>query len=337
MRVMRVERHTGPHGELRALFELADDSAAELDGYIDDGVVLVALEDGERIGHLQLTQASGAAEIKNMAVVPAHRGAGVGRALIAAAAELAREQGHHRMLVATGAADVGNLRFYQREGFRMRSVDRDAFIEATGYPPGIVVEGIELRDRVWFDREIGPAPAADGAAVHVLLVTGSTRARSTNTAALRAAAASAAADVATVLYDRLDDLPHFDPDDDFAPLPPAVAELRELIAWADGILFCTPEYAGALPGSFKNLLDWTVGGGEMDGKPAAWINVAGQGRGEKAHASLEIVLGYVAADVRPAARVPLSHRDVDDAGAIASAELRTAVGEAFRAFADSLR
>lgn len=24
-------------------------------------------------------------------------------------------------------------------------------------------------------------------------------------------------------------------------------------------MFCTPEYAGALPGSFTNLLDWTVG------------------------------------------------------------------------------
>ncbi|MGD0240963.1 MAG: NAD(P)H-dependent oxidoreductase [Streptosporangiaceae bacterium] len=34
------------------------------------------------------------------------------------------------------------------------------------------------------------------------------------------------------------------------------------------------EYAGTLPGSLKNLLDWTVGGGEIYGKPAGWINVA---------------------------------------------------------------
>lgn len=45
-----------------------------------------------------------------------------------------------------------------------------------------------------------------------------------------------------------------------------------MTAAADAVLFCTPEYAGALPGSFKNLLDWTVGGGETYGKPAAWIN-----------------------------------------------------------------
>jgi GNAT superfamily N-acetyltransferase len=151
-----IERHTGPHSELRELFELADDSAAELDGYIEDGIVLVAVEDGRRIGHLQLTDTGGAAEIKNMAVVPERQGRGIGRTLIAAAVELAREQGHGRVIVATGAADVGNLRFYQREGFRMHSIERDAFTEANGYPPGIFVDGIELRDRVWLDREIGP-------------------------------------------------------------------------------------------------------------------------------------------------------------------------------------
>jgi NAD(P)H-dependent FMN reductase len=42
-----------------------------------------------------------------------------------------------------------------------------------------------------------------------------------------------------------------------------VADLRRQIEAADAVVFCTSEYAGALPGSFKNLLDWTVGGGEV--------------------------------------------------------------------------
>jgi hypothetical protein len=58
------------------------------------------------------------------------------------------------LLVATAAADIGNLRFYQRQGFRMRSVERDAFTPATGYPPGLLIDGIELRDRVWLDRTV---------------------------------------------------------------------------------------------------------------------------------------------------------------------------------------
>ena len=58
------------------------------------------------------------------------------------------------MLVATGAADVGNLRFYQRLGFRMLRIERDAFTPATGYPDGIEVDGIPLRDRVWLSRSL---------------------------------------------------------------------------------------------------------------------------------------------------------------------------------------
>jgi hypothetical protein len=81
----------------------------------------------------------------------------VGARLVAAAVELLAAEGQRLLVVATAAADVGNLRFYQRQGFRLRSVERDAFTPATGYPPGIVIDGIELRDRVWLDRPTGPA------------------------------------------------------------------------------------------------------------------------------------------------------------------------------------
>jgi chromate reductase len=93
-------------------------------------------------------------------------------------------------------------------------------------------------------------------------------------------------------------LPHFNPDDDRDPLPDQVAALRSQIAAADAVLFCTPEYAGTLPGSFKNLLDWTVGGTELTGKPVAWVKVAvDPRRGEGAHATLATVLTYVQARI----------------------------------------
>ena len=80
------------------------------------------------------------------------RGRGIGRALVEAALALARGEARTELFVATAAADIGNLRFYQRLGFRMRSIERDAFTPATGYEPGLHVDGIELRDRVWLDR-----------------------------------------------------------------------------------------------------------------------------------------------------------------------------------------
>lgn len=59
-----------------------------------------------------------------------------------------------------------------------------------------------------------------------------------------------------VLYDGLSRLPAFQPAKYGGPLPPDVSALRKAIASADGILFCTPECAGTLPGTLKNLLDW---------------------------------------------------------------------------------
>jgi NAD(P)H-dependent FMN reductase len=80
-------------------------------------------------------------------------------------------------------------------------------------------------------------------------------------------------------------------------VPAPVADLLDRIRSADAVLICTPEYAGGLPGSLKNLLDWTVGGGELYEKPVAWLDVANPGRGEGARAQLAVVLGYVGARI----------------------------------------
>jgi ribosomal protein S18 acetylase RimI-like enzyme len=161
-----VAEHSGPRADLRSLFALAEDSSAQLDAYIDAGRVLVAVDADEIVGHLQITETGrpAEAEITNVAVDPSHQGRGIGRALIAAAIGLARDEGRSALVVATAAADTGNLRFYQRLGFRMRAVERDAFTAATGYEPGLRVDGIELRDRVWLDlhvdRQNGTMPTA---------------------------------------------------------------------------------------------------------------------------------------------------------------------------------
>jgi multimeric flavodoxin WrbA len=114
-------------------------------------------------------------------------------------------------------------------------------------------------------------------AVTLLLVSGSLRDGSTNTALLRTAQAVVPAGIETVLYGGMGELPHFNPDDDAEGLPvhPAVAALRASVHAADALLLSTPEYAGALPGSFKNLLEWTVGDASTYRKPIAWVNTSG--------------------------------------------------------------
>jgi NAD(P)H-dependent FMN reductase len=169
----------------------------------------------------------------------------------------------------------------------------------------------------------------------ILLVSGSTRGGSTNTALLRTAAAAPPAGVEAALYEGMTDLPHFNPDDDVDPVPPAVADLRARIAAADAVLFCTPEYAGALPGTFKNLLDWTVGGPEMYGKPVAWVNASGSPtRAAKAHDSLETVLRTIHADVVPpaCAHVPVPRGRVVD-GLVDDPAVRAGIAEVLDALA----
>jgi ribosomal protein S18 acetylase RimI-like enzyme len=155
---IRVEIYKGPRTELRALFRLAEDSTDQLDSYLALGCVLVAVSGGEILGQLQLVDTADPdqVEIKSMAVRETHQGRGVGRRLIHAAAELVATSHVTTLLVATAAADVRNLRFYQRQGFRFRSVERDAFTPDKGYPPGTRIDGIELRDRVWLDRLVPP-------------------------------------------------------------------------------------------------------------------------------------------------------------------------------------
>jgi len=164
-------------------------------------------------------------------------------------------------------------------------------------------------------------------ATKVLLISGSTRSGSTNTAVLRTAQVMARDGVRATVYEGLAELPAFNPDHDQEPLPPAVADLRHRIASADALVFCTPEYAGALPGSFKNLLDWTVGGGEIYRKPVTWINVAAEGRGANAQLSLETVLCYVGADVVQDAsrRLPITAAAIGPDGLVADAVVREGV------------
>ncbi|MCK9905106.1 hypothetical protein MXD63_34475 [Frankia sp. Cpl3] len=106
----RIGLYDGHRSDLRVLFELAEDSATQLDAYLDLGRVLVARLGPRIVGHLQVV--------------------------------------------------------------------------ATGYPSGLVIDGIALRDRVWLDLDLdldldlallagrppSPAPApggpGDGASDH---------------------------------------------------------------------------------------------------------------------------------------------------------------------------
>jgi chromate reductase len=160
----------------------------------------------------------------------------------------------------------------------------------------------------------------------LLLISGSLRSGSTNTAVLETAQTLVPPGVTATLYRGLRELPHFDPDDEKASLPAAVATLRTMLSGADAVLFSTPEYAGSLPGSFKNLLDWTVGDG-LYAKPVGWINASAHGAADGAHHTLRVVLGYVSADIVEDAcvKIPIRRDVIGPNGIITDPSITSAI------------
>lgn len=124
--------------------------------------------------------------------------------------------------------------------------------------------------------------------IRLLAISGSLRAVSTNTVLLQAAILLRPSGMKIEFYQGLQTLPHFNPDDDIAPLPPAVADWRARVAAADGLLISSPEYARGIPGSLKNALDWLVSGPEHPGKPIAFFHASE--RGVASQVALRLVL-----------------------------------------------
>ncbi|HEU4585005.1 MAG TPA: NADPH-dependent FMN reductase, partial [Gemmatimonadaceae bacterium] len=149
-------------------------------------------------------------------------------------------------------------------------------------------------------------------------------------------AALAPDDVDVVLYDGIGQLPHFNPDLE-AALPATVVDLRARVAAAAGLLISSPEYAHGVPGSFKNALDWLVGGPEFVYKPVALFNASP--RASYAQESLAETIRTMSGRIISEASLslPLLGRGLDAEGIIERPELASAIRRAIIAFVEAIR
>jgi NAD(P)H-dependent FMN reductase len=135
----------------------------------------------------------------------------------------------------------------------------------------------------------------------ILAVCGSTRKLSTNHQLLDIIRGLFAGTIGFETYEGLASLPHFNPDLDTDHPPAAVAEFRDQLRAADGVLICTPEYAMGVPGTLKNALDWIVSSMELSKKPVALITASSIG--EHAHESLIRTLLVIESDLPESSRL----------------------------------
>lgn len=122
------------------------------------------------------------------------------------------------------------------------------------------------------------------------------------------------------IYNGLAQLPHFDPGLDNDDPPEQVIALCKLLAEADGVIICTPEYAYGVPGTLKNAFDWTVSSGSLVDKPLALITASTGG--QNAHAALLLILGALSANLLKDATllIPFIRSKMDGDGNVADEE-----------------
>ena len=95
---------------------LSDPQGAILD---DGGRILFAIRDGVAIGCCALIRMDeGEFEVAKMAVAPEAQGAGIGRALLTAAIELARSLGTRRLFLETNRVLTPAIHLYESLGFQ---------------------------------------------------------------------------------------------------------------------------------------------------------------------------------------------------------------------------
>lgn len=127
--------------------------------------------------------------------------------------------------------------------------------------------------------------------MNLLTFSGSLRPDATTAHLLRNLVSLAPPATTFTFYEGLEHIPPFSPERDREPAPPPVANLRELIHAADGVIICTPEYAYGMPGTLKNALDWLVSSASFYQRPTATLSASpSQFGGHHAHTGLRLTL-----------------------------------------------
>ncbi len=169
----------------------------------------------------------------------------------------------------------------------------------------------------------------------ILAICGSTRTNSTNESILKGIAAAAKDRLDITIFNRIDTLPHFNPEAKVDEHE-SVAQFLKLIENADGVIFCTPEYVFSLPGSLKNAIEWTIPTTVLLNKPVAVI--VASGLGEKAFESLVLIMNTVGAKMPTESTLLIQglRNKFDESGQPVGAELKASMRRLMESFESTM-
>lgn len=108
----------------------------------------------------------------------------------------------------------------------------------------------------------------------VIAICGSTRQNSINHSLIKAIVDLSTENLDITIFDGIANLPQFNPDNDGEYVANEVADFRQQVNNAEGIIICTPEYAHGVPGTLKNAIDWTISSSQFPHKPTMLITAS---------------------------------------------------------------
>ncbi|GAB3998122.1 NADPH-dependent FMN reductase [Spirosoma daeguense] len=94
-----------------------------------------------------------------------------------------------------------------------------------------------------------------------------------------------------IIFDRLAELPHFNPEQSITDTPVEIVSFRQAIQQSEGLLICTPEYIFSIPSGLKNAIEWCVSTTVFSGKPIGLITASANG--QLAHNELKLIMKTV--------------------------------------------
>lgn len=122
----------------------------------------------------------------------------------------------------------------------------------------------------------------------ILFIVGSANERSSNLSLVEYLVGKMDSDFQCEIFSGLKSLPHFDPELSVTHTPEEIIDFRNLIAAADGVVICSPEYVFSIPSGLKNALEWCVSTTVFSEKPLGIITASADGR--KGHEELQLIL-----------------------------------------------
>lgn len=173
--------------------------------------------------------------------------------------------------------------------------------------------------------------------VKVLVISGSLRKSSYNTALARAAVSLAPEGVEITVY-TLENIPLYNMDVEEQGFPDSVLQLKKAVKEADGIVWMSPEHNHSVPGVLKNAIDWVSRGeNEWREKPLA---IGGGSDGIISTARAQMHLLVIANTLRlhpmsrPLFQVPNVDKKINEHGDLVDEKTKVKLKEFLTAFKD---